>query len=83
MLSRSGVVRKIKPVAQHRMLTIIDGKNVEVPIFSYTRKLSDTLLNKIAVGSMRIEKYYRKPMDIEFAVHQNKIYFLQARPITI
>ena len=29
-----------------------------------------------------IEKYYGKPMDIEFCYYQNKLYIVQARPIT-
>jgi len=81
-VTKKGLVKKMKIATQHKMLTIIEGKSVEVPIFNYTKKVSNAALKKITSGALRLEKFYGKPMDIEFAIHKNNVYFLQARPIT-
>ena len=73
---------KIKIATQHKFLTIVDDHVEEQPVFDYRQKLSNSLLRTLVKGSLKVEKYYSKAMDIEFAVYKNKIYFLQARPIT-
>ncbi len=45
-------------------------------------EFDNKLLKQIAKIGMKIEKHYKKPMDVELAVKNNKIYILQARPIT-
>ena len=72
----------IKEATQHKMLTIVNDIVDDIPVFSYTQKLSKEMINELCLKSIKIEKYYEKPTDIEFAVYKNKIYFLQARPIT-
>jgi len=42
----------------------------------------EKLLKEIGKVGMKIEKHYKKPMDVELAVKDKKIYILQARPIT-
>lgn len=32
--------------------------------------------------TLKIEEIYKKPMDIEWAIRNKKVYILQARPIT-
>ena len=44
--------------------------------------LTEELLFEVASTAQDIEKLYGKPMDIEFTFYQNKLYILQARPIT-
>lgn len=39
-------------------------------------------IESICELAINIEKYYQKPMDIEFSIFQNTLYVLQARPIT-
>lgn len=46
------------------------------------QKLSNENIKKLAILSEQIEQYYWKPMDIERALENNKLYILQARPIT-
>lgn len=46
------------------------------------KKLSDKNLKKIAKVCLQIENHYQYPQDIEFALVGNKIYILQARPVT-
>lgn len=44
--------------------------------------LTDEELFEVASVAQDIEKYFGKPMDIEFTFYQHKLYILQARPIT-
>ena len=39
-------------------------------------------IDHIVRSAIEIEKYYQKPMDIEFSIYCNELYILQARPIT-
>lgn len=45
-------------------------------------KLRNNIVNNIMDEALKIEKLYSKPMDIEYAIKDNKCYILQARPIT-
>lgn len=44
--------------------------------------LTEESLFEVASVAQDIEKYFGKPMDIEFTFYQDKLYILQARPIT-
>lgn len=46
------------------------------------QKLSDKKIMELAKLCMNIEKHYKKPQDIEWAMENGKIYILQSRPIT-
>ncbi|WP_040328914.1 PEP/pyruvate-binding domain-containing protein [Clostridium ihumii] len=46
------------------------------------RCLSKDNLKDLFSVSMNIKKLYKKPMDIEWAIKNNRVYILQARPIT-
>ncbi len=46
------------------------------------QKLSDSAVVFLAKECARIEAYYAKPMDIEFAYEAGKLFIVQARPIT-
>lgn len=45
-------------------------------------KLSSKMLLKLCRFVAKIEKFYHFPVDTEFAIKKQKIYILQARPIT-
>lgn len=45
-------------------------------------KLSPEMILKLSAIVAKIEKFYNFPVDTEFAVKNQKIYILQARPIT-
>ena len=47
-----------------------------------TLNFPENLVKELEKTGERIEKLFRKPMDIEFAVKDEKIYILQAREIT-
>ncbi len=46
------------------------------------QKLSDVHIQELAMLSLDIEQHYGKPMDIEWAVEDDTLYILQARPVT-
>lgn len=45
-------------------------------------KLSPKIILKLCDTVAKIEKFYKFPVDVEFAIKNQKIYILQARPIT-
>ena len=45
-------------------------------------KLSQKMILKLSAVITKIEKFYKFPVDVEFAIKNQKIYILQARPIT-
>ena len=44
--------------------------------------LADNLVLEVADLNNKVESWYKKPMDIEWAIKDDTIYLLQARPIT-
>jgi pyruvate,water dikinase len=44
--------------------------------------LSDSQIAELAEETKKIEAFFGMPVDIEFAVKDNRVYILQARPIT-
>jgi len=46
------------------------------------QKLNDEQILELTQICLKIEKHYRKPQDIEWALKDNKFYILQSRPIT-
>ena len=45
-------------------------------------EFDEAVLTEISKLGEKIEKHYGKPQDVEFALHEDKIYVLQSRPIT-
>lgn len=58
-------------------------KHVAVPKTKQkAQKISDDKILKLAKIGLEIEKHYGKPQDTEWAIENEKIYFVQSRPIT-
>jgi pyruvate, water dikinase len=75
-----------KNISEQKMM-IVYGKNgtKETTVSKAKQekqKLSDSQIIKIAEICQKIEKHYKKPQDIEWAIEKGKIYITQARPIT-
>tara|TARA_Y100000034_G_scaffold136299_1_gene212048 strand:- start:914 stop:3229 length:2316 start_codon:yes stop_codon:yes gene_type:complete len=47
-----------------------------------SQTLDKKRIKELAEYGVKIEKHYGKPMDIEWGIERNKLYILQARPIT-
>ncbi len=58
-------------------LRIVD-KNIK----GKKEKISDKRIIELAKTCLKIEKYFKKPQDIEWASEKEKFYILQSRPIT-
>jgi len=52
------------------------------PEKSKARVLKTYELKQLAEYAMKLEKLYKKPQDIEFAIEDDEIFILQTRPIT-
>ena len=62
-----------------------NGENVHVKLTERQRqapKLTEDQIERLAKLALEIEKHYGKPQDTEFAIENNQVYMVQARPIT-
>ena len=61
------------------------GKNFEKKLSEKEAEkqvLAETQITEIARLGILIEKHYKKPQDIEWAIEKGKIYITQSRPVT-
>ncbi len=80
-------ISAIKGVSEDLMSGKADGENFQVFKASPDRFKSVTLdqriVTKLVTQAMEIERRYGAPVDLEYAVdHQDRIWWLQLRPIT-
>lgn len=81
-----GTNQILKEVINEKKLAIIreNDKNKKIRL-NKKKANSNTLnkqeLNQLIKEALLIEKHYKKPMDIEWAI-DDKVYILQARPVT-
>ena len=75
-----------KNISEQKMMIVRGAKGTvekSVPVGKREKqKLTDKQILKLAKICLEIEKHYKKPQDIEWGIEKNKIYILQARPIT-
>ncbi len=75
-----------KNIGQQKIMLLKNkGGNIEkrVPKSKQEKqKLSDTQILKLAKVCQKIEKHYKTPQDIEWALEKGKFYIFQSRPIT-
>ncbi len=45
--------------------------------------ITDSVVRRLVKLGKKVEKHFGSPQDIEWAIYENKIYFLQSRPITV
>ena len=73
-------------IGQQEMMIIRSGagvKEVDVPKAKQSKqKLSEKQIKDIAKICIQIEKHYKFPQDIEWALEKGKFYITQSRPIT-
>ena len=70
---------------QEFMLVRENGKNTEIKLGdnkATMQKMTDEKVIELALIGKRIEKHYKRPMDIEWAMEKDRLYIVQARPIT-
>ena len=76
----------IKETINEKRIAIVklNGKNKTLKLDSKKsnqKTLNEKELNHLIKEALKIEKHYKKPMDIEWSI-DDKLYILQARPIT-
>lgn len=76
-----------KNISEQKIMINIKGnqgtRTVKVPkAKTGKQKMSDKQILKLAQICYTIEKHYRKPQDIEWALEKGKFYITQSRPIT-
>ena len=49
---------------------------------SFAQVLKDSEIKKVAEIALRLERHYKKPQDIEFALENGEVYVVQTRAIT-
>ncbi len=82
---RDGNIKK-SVIGSKEIQIVYDGQGTKKePVSEEKRKLQvlDTeLVRHLVTEALKIEAHYNRPMDIEWAVKDGKIYILQARSIT-
>jgi len=63
-------------------ITISKSKNPKIEIQVQKNILQTNEIKNLLKTALKIEKYYKKPQDIEWAIANNKLYILQSRAIT-
>ena len=75
-----------KKINKQEWMLVKEGKeNVRInlgPGKAGMQKMSDAKVLELAKIGKRIESHYAKPMDIEWAMENNELFIVQARPIT-
>jgi pyruvate,water dikinase len=75
-----------RKIGSKNIMTVIEGEKIET--VNVERKLaekqalSDDEIREIAKISLKVEKIFSYPQDIEWSVHSNKLWLLQSRAIT-
>lgn len=82
----TGHIRSLK-IADKKIMTVrtVQGTK-EVPVTNRLRKksaLTKGQIKNLANLGRRIEHYYKRPMDVEWALEKGKLFIVQARPITM
>jgi pyruvate,water dikinase len=75
-----------KNISKQKIMIVREDKGtkkVKVPkIKQLKQKLSAKKIFELAKICLKIERHYKEPQDIEWALKNNKFYILQSRPIT-
>jgi pyruvate,water dikinase len=78
------VIRRIPGHQHERLVTVTGGIAMEpVPRLERTQPpLSDQQLFEVAAVTTRIERIFQRPVDVEWAIDRERLWALQARPVT-
>lgn len=75
-----------KNISEQKMMIVRSSKGTKQTKVASSKqsrqKISVAQIKELAKLAIRIEKHYKKPQDIEFAIEKKKAYIVQSRPIT-
>ncbi len=60
---------------------IVNKHNLKI-VEETKREFSEEILKKLVEDSLKIENFFMSPQDIEWAIKDEEIYFLQSRPVS-
>jgi pyruvate,water dikinase len=76
---------KIVQKQLEQMIRDEDGGNIRLAVEDdkmQVQKIPDEMILEVAKAGINIEEHYGRPMDVEWAVEDDTLYILQARPVT-
>lgn len=75
-----------KNISEQTMMIVKDKQGIkEISVSKLKQnkqKLTDEQISELSKICINIEKHYKKPQDIEWALEKGKFYIVQSRPIT-
>lgn len=79
-----GTMAPLKPQKNMLVFDFETGENRVIPVKAVDQRvLTFDEARQVAVYTAKIEEAYGKPMDVEFAVEEGRVYITQARPETV
>ena len=79
---KTGEIRKKDIAVKNEMITDAGVKNISEDMRNIQSLSDDQLMNLYQIG-LQVENLYEQPMDIEWALADDKMFLLQARHITV
>lgn len=85
IVDKNGEIIEVVIGSKETQIIYGEKNTVEVKVDDNDRKkraLNDTEISELIKSGLKIEKHYKMPMDIEWAIKDDEVYILQARAIT-
>ncbi|QOW60414.1 PEP/pyruvate-binding domain-containing protein [Treponema pedis] len=85
IVDKNGKILEVAIGSKETQIIYGEKNTVEVTVDDNDRKkraLNDREISELIKSGLKIEKHYKMPMDIEWAIKDDKVYILQARAIT-
>jgi pyruvate,water dikinase len=77
------IVSRTYGTQRRKLVRAPNGGNIWKPLrVAGGEHLSSPRIRKLCKLALRVEKYFKVPVDIEWAIERGRIYILQSRPIT-
>lgn len=85
IVDKNGEIIEVAIGSKETQIIYAEKNTVEVTVDENDRKkrvLNDREISELIKSCLKIEKHYKMPMDIEWAIKDDEVYILQARAIT-
>ena len=85
IVDKNGEIIEVAIGSKETQIIYGEKNTVEVKVDDNDRKkraLNDTEISELIKSGLKIEKHYKMPMDIEWAIKDDEVYILQERAIT-
>ncbi len=82
LIFHNGKAEYINPGEEYRGEVFANGLKTIVKTRSEIQEEIDSSIKKLSKGAQKLSRLKKQPVDIEFAIKGNEIYWLQVRPAT-